>query len=86
MRDANWLAVCFLLKISQNLPYRSPFSLQSNFLPNINNQNNFCILSHFREIKLEIKSRETTETTPEINNVFSVSTELGKKLKILEIK
>lgn len=46
----------------------------------------FCILSHFREIKLEIKSRETTETTPEINNVFSVSTELGKKLKILEIK
>lgn len=56
------------------------------FLPNINNQNNFCILSHFREIKLEIKSRETTETTPEINNVFSVSTELGKKLKILEIK
>lgn len=46
----------------------------------------FSILSHFREIKLEIKSRETTETTPGINNVFSVSTGLGKKLKILEIK
>lgn len=86
MRDANWLAVWFLLKSSQNLPYRSPFSLQSNFYQISIIKTIFCILSHFREIKLEIKSRETTETTPGINNVFSVSTGLGKKLKILEIK